>query len=239
MARRAREPVFFEVEGSFLHTVNKELERYFPIADMLARTFGRNCEVVIHDLSVPQNSVVYTANNHVTGRQVGQPFDHLVRQVLLSKKFEREYAANYLTHDAAGRPVKSSTVLLRGSGDKVIGALCINLGVAPMRELAEMLDEMLYIDHEDVANGTEVSPDEHIQDIVVQLIDRIVGDRDVAAMDRQTRISLISFMESKGLFMVKGAIDRVAERLGISRVTVYSYLDELRKENGKDASPTA
>ena len=35
-------------------------------------------------------------------------------------------------------------------------------------------------------------------------------------------------MDSRGVFLVKGAIDRVAEKLQISKVTVYSYLDEVR-----------
>lgn len=216
------------------HAYNKELEKYFPIADMIAKTFGSCCEVVIHDLSVPQNSVVYTVNNHVTGRQIGQPFDHLIKQVLLSRRFDREYAANYPTTDKEGRPVKSSTVLLRGSDGSVIGALCINIAIAPIQQVTEILKDFLYVEENNVSESKgEYIIDEHIQDVVVQLIDRIVGDNDVASMDRKTRLSIISFMESKGVFLVKGAVDQVAERLGISRVTVYSYLDELRGKEGK------
>lgn len=63
---------------------------------MLAQTFGKSCEIVLHDLSQPQSSVVYTINNHVTGRQIGQPFDHLIKQVLLAKDFTDDYKANYL-----------------------------------------------------------------------------------------------------------------------------------------------
>ena len=36
-------------------------------------------------------------------------------------------------------------------------------------------------------------------------------------------------MDDKGVFLIKGAIDKVAERLNISKVTVYSYLDEIKK----------
>ena len=64
--------------------MNSILKTYFPVADMIAGTFGNSCEVVVHDLSKPESSVVHVANGSVTGRQVGQSFDHLVRQVLLS-----------------------------------------------------------------------------------------------------------------------------------------------------------
>ena len=42
-------------------------------------------------------------------------------------------------------------------------------------------------------------------------------------------LSLI--MEKRGIFQVKGSIDHVAERLGITKVTVYSYLDAIRKKS--------
>ena len=92
---------------------SKELTPYIPIAQMIAATFGTHCEVVIHDLSTPQNSVVYAVNNHVTGRQVGQAFDHLVTQVLLSKTFHGDVTANYTTTTEDGREIKSSTALIR------------------------------------------------------------------------------------------------------------------------------
>ena len=51
------------------------LAQYIPLAHMIAQTIGDDCEVVLHDLENPQQSVVYIVNNRVTGRQVGQSFD--------------------------------------------------------------------------------------------------------------------------------------------------------------------
>ena len=50
----------------------------------------------------------------------------------------------------------------------------------------------------------------------------------VAAMNREEKVLAIRFMEQKGLFLIKGVVDKVAARMGISKVTVYSYLDEIR-----------
>lgn len=213
--------------------MNKELEHYFPIAEMLGKTFGGHCEVVIHDLSVPQNSVVYTINNQVTGRQIGQPFDHLVKQVLLSKNFNREYAANYTIHEQDGRQIKASTVLLRNSAGVVIGAMCINLDITAVRNYSDFINDMLFTEPEEPTPDTpdEMIPEKHINDIVVDIIDKIVGNTPPNEFERQERLNIIAFMDSRGLFLVKGAVDRIAEKLGISRVTVYSYLEEVRKSN--------
>ena len=44
-------------------------------------------------------------------------------------------------------------------------------------------------------------------------------------------------MDEKGIFLVKGAMDKVASMMGVSKVTIYSYLDEVkgkRKVTEKD-----
>ena len=49
-------------------------------------------------------------------------------------------------------------------------------------------------------------------------------------MNRDQKIDLIRFMYAKGIFLIKGSTDKVADRMNISRVTVYSYLDEIKKK---------
>ncbi|GAA0743055.1 helix-turn-helix transcriptional regulator [Clostridium oceanicum] len=208
-------------------SIGEELKRYIPIANLIAKTFGKNCEVVIHDLSIPQNSVVYTINNHVTGRKVGDAFDHLVKQVLLSKNFKGDCAANYMTVTEEGKEIKSSTVLIRNSKDKVIGALCINYDLECMKNMKDFLDDFFIVEKESIED--DIEPFEHVMEIVDDLVDRIVGNQDINNLKRKDKIELIKFMDSKGIFLIKGAIEKIANKLNISKVTVYSYLDEIRK----------
>ena len=65
-------------------------------------------------------------------------------------------------------------------------------------------------------------------EIMTELVDRIISEVPESQMNRDRRIELIRFMDQRGVFLVKGAIERVAEKLGISKVTVYAYLDEVR-----------
>lgn len=207
--------------------MNSELKKYIPIANMIAKTFGRQCEVVIHDLSIPQNSVVYTLNNHVTGRQIGQSFEHLVKEVLLSKNFDGDCTANYMTVIKDGREIKSSTTLLRDSGGKPIGALCINVDVKPLKDAMSFLGDLLNV--EQAKPEADVEPFSNVMEIVDDLIDKIIDQDNVDNLKRKDKLDLIQFMDDKGVFLIKGAIDKVAERLNISKVTVYSYLDEIKK----------
>lgn len=210
---------------------NKALETYIPIANLIAQTFGKNCEVVLHDLSIPQNSVVYTVNNHVTGRQVGQPFEHLIKDVLLSKKFENDCTANYRTTTVAGKKIKSSTALLRDAKGEVIGALCVNYDLSPLNDMKILLDEFMDTQQEKIESTVE--PFDNVIEIVEDLINKMIGNSPVTTLKRKDKIELIQFMDKKGVFLIKGAIEKVAEKLNISKVTVYSYLDAIKKSENE------
>lgn len=107
------------------------LRPYVPMADMLAETFGADCEVVLHDLDDPEHSVVYVANGSVTGRQVGESFDQLVRQVILAKNLKESFVSNYYFTAKNGKRIRSSTLLIKSPDGGLEGALCINLGYRP------------------------------------------------------------------------------------------------------------
>lgn len=183
------------------------LAQYIPLAHMIAQTIGDDCEVVLHDLENPQQSVVYIVNNRVTGRQVGQSFDHLVPQVILSKKLDHDIVTNYYFHTADGRLIKSSTALLKDFGGKVVGALCINIDTTKISQQIEWLQSLMPGSEENAAPA-EVSQEEltHVSEIVTDLIDKIIGNKDMARLRREEKLELIRFMDQRGIFLLKGAI---------------------------------
>ena len=184
------------------------LAQYIPLAHMIAQTIGDDCEVVLHDLENPQQSVVYIVNNRVTGRQVGQSFDHLVPQVILSKKLDHDIVTNYYFHTADGRLIKSSTALLKDFGGKVVGALCINIDTTKISQQIEWLQSLMPGSEENAAPA-EVSQEEltHVSEIVTDLIDKIIGNKDMARLRREEKLELIRFMDQRGIFLLKGAVD--------------------------------
>ena len=210
--------------------MNPILENYVAVANMIADTFGDHCEVILHDFSIPQNSVVYTRNNVVTNRQVGQSFtEYFVKEVLLSRKFRDDVSANYIMKGAQGQTIKSSTVLIRDDGGKVIGSLCVNLDITYMKDLMDQFISMMGIEEPTEKTEEEVAVLPNIQEIVDDIIEHTIGDQNMEELSRDQKIDLVRFMDDKGLFLIKGAADKIAERMNISKVTVYSYLDEIRK----------
>lgn len=207
--------------------MNQLLKAFIPTANAITGTFGDNCEVVIHDLTTPESSVIYVSNGSVTGRKPGQSFDHLVRQVLLNKNFKNDCVTNYMFITNDGRKIKSSSSLIRDGDGEVIGMICINIDVTEWKILQKTINQFLSVSEEKVDN--EIDVNQNIMDIIDELIENIVGNRDLKEMNRKECIEIIRFMNEKGIFLVKGAIDRVANLMNVSKVTVYSYLDEVKK----------
>jgi predicted transcriptional regulator YheO len=208
---------------------NKHLKAFIPIADAIAETFGKRCEVVLHDLTRPQSSVAYTKNGHVTGRKVGQSFHHLFPTVLSSSKFSNDHLSNYKTVSDDGRVIKASTALIRDDNGAVVGAFCVNFDVDDLLKSKLFVEEFVSMDEaENLKEEKEIV--DSVWDVVTNLIQYAVEDYPISVneMTKLDKLKIVSFLNDKGLFLIKGAIDELAASLNVSKVTIYGYLDEIK-----------
>ena len=53
-------------------------------------------------------------------------------------------------------------------------------------------------------------------------------------MDRADKLKFLEYLDSKGAFLITKSSERVCEYLGISRYTLYNYLDLLRSKQEQD-----
>ena len=189
--------------------MNPIIKNYIPVAKLISQTFGSHCEVILHDFSIPQNSVVYIENNVVTNREVGESFtEYFVKDVLLSRKFHDDCCANYIMDGKDGKKIKSSTCLIRDLNGKAVGALCVNIDLSQLSQLINDLGALLGIPEPAVipaATEEDVVPS--IQELVNDIIDKTIGDRDVENMSRDQKIEVIRFMYEKEIFTIKGSLD--------------------------------
>ena len=211
--------------------IKKELKPYIPLAQMLVQTLGPDCEIVLHDLDDPAHSVVYVENPSVTGRKVGESFDQLVRQVILSDDLKESFVANYYFTAPNGKFIRSSSLLIKDERGHLTGAMCINLDTAKITQSLEFLRSLLPPEpkkQEADASGQN----EHVSVMIENLMDNILGGADAQRLSREERLEKIRFMDEKGLFLMKGSAQKAAEKLGVGKVTIYSYLDEVRRKRG-------
>ena len=192
----------------------------------LAATFGRSCEVVLHDYRQPDHSVVAVAGE-VTGRRVGGAMSEIGPAVLARGNAAAD-ELNYLTRTPDGRLVKSSTLPLRDENGDVFGALCVNLDVTALRQVGDLLA--------DLAGGDVTPMTTTFTDDVEDVLDAVVRAEEpalakpVTGLAKPERLRLLRALDRRGVFHLRGAAPKVAARLGISRASLYADLAACRAQ---------
>jgi len=47
-------------------------------------------------------------------------------------------------------------------------------------------------------------------------------------MTKHAKVDAVRVMQERGLFIVKGGVEKAAAALGVTRFTVYNYLEQIR-----------
>ena len=210
-----------------------KLELLEQVAQGIAGQFGSGCEVVIHDLSQkPENSIVYIVNGHVSGRKVGDGASNVVMEQMQSNDPAPRDHLCYLMKTPDGKILKSSTVYIRNSKGKVSAILAINYDISKLMMVEGALSELLSTGAQ---QPTEPEKIVNINDVLDDLIEQsvlLVG-KPVALMNKDDKVKAIRFLNQNGAFLVTKSGDKVAKYFGISKYTLYSYIDTKQEGKGK------
>ncbi len=207
--------------------VNPILERYIPLVQGLAQTFGKNCEVVLHDFSLLPNSIITIENGHITGRNVGSPMTELSLKKV-SRGDTKSNIINYTGKSAEGRVLKSSTFFIHDDKGETIGCFCINFDMSELMVARNVLNDLMQVTTNIETRGTESL--NKVNDVLTDLVQVTIEQvgKPVAFLTKEEKVRIVNILDQQGAFLIKGAIDYVAKVLCVSRYTIYNYLDEIR-----------
>jgi len=210
-----------------------------PVVPMLAAMAGPHLEVVLHDVSKPENSVIAIANGHISGRSVGS-------SVLEGPQNDRGFAAatrikskdgavhsiveDYVTVTADGRELRSASAIFRDASGEPFATLCLNADLSGFQAAHGWLSQMLKPMVSAVAPAPVAPAESQMDTLMQEIISEAVGPGGSAeTMKREEKIQAVGAMQRRGLFIVKGGVERAAAALGVSRFTVYNYMEQLRR----------
>ena len=192
---------------------------------------GKSCEVVVHDISDLEHSIV-SVQGDVTGRGPGGMMSDLGLERL--RQGNERPLLNYTTHTEKGKTLRSASIWLRDADGEICGAFCVNLDVTP---LLLMRDFSLELAPEDAR--TDLSED-HVTDLG-EMIDTMIAECEyrigtlAEKMNKDQRIEVVRFLEERGAFQVRNSAVIVANRLGVTRKTIYNYLREIERNQEEGA----
>jgi predicted transcriptional regulator YheO len=195
------------------------------LTDALGQTFGKYCEIVVHDFNSPESSIIAITNGSLTGRKVGDTLDALGFQLL--KTHPASDLLNYRTKTKDGKELRSSSVFLRDEKGQIFGALCINVDLSGLLKAQAWIEEALGSASTTIDERFERSVDEVLETLIQNAISSI--GKNPAEMTRDEKVAIVAYLETKGAFLIRYSVERVAELLGMTKYTIYNYLDEIRR----------
>ncbi len=199
-----------------------------PIADLIASMFDDKCEVVIHDFSNIEHSIVYIVNGHITGRKIGDTLTDLGLKHFKENSNQDSFIG-YKSITKDGRILRSSSLFIRDSSGECVASLCINYDISELIIANEIFKKMININEIKETSGIEfftTNVNELLDHILSETI-TIIG-KPVSSMHKVDKIKAIKHLDDNGVFLIKKSIDQVAKFFNISKFTVYNYLDEIR-----------
>lgn len=207
---------------------NKEWITHF--LDLLEAHFGESVEFVVHDLTLDyEHTIVDIRNGQITGRNVGDTGDILGLQVLrgtYSNGEENYYQNTNFTKD--GRTVCSSTVFLKDENGEPKVCIGINEDVTKYAEFEQVLRNKMRIPAAD-AEGMSMGRGNvtEILDYLMDAAQMSIG-KNTILMTKDDKIEYIRYLDQRGAFLITKSGPRVCDALGISKYTLYNYLEIAR-----------
>lgn len=189
------------------------------LAHGISDTFGVSCETVIHDFSDPAHPVLAIYNGHISNREIGSTMDLTGLEQKVA--FEGD-VVNLMATTPRGQQVKSSTFSLKGDGYHL--ALGINYDFTPLTYANRALLDLMRTEV-DFRSAVYQNRDTGIGEIFQQCADRI--GKPIREMNKADRLRIVELLTQHDAFSYRRAVPYVASQLGVSRYTVYKYLDEV------------
>ena len=215
------------------------LAPYIPLVEFLGKAMGPHCEVVLHDVSSPENSIIAIANGHVSGRSVGGPLTDLVLKVMKDGlRGHQPFIANYSARLKNNATCRSGSYFIKDANDQIIGVLCVNLDISKLVETRKFIDELIGVQEPasfpaaPIAETIDVFENlpESIDDVLNAIIDKVLKEFPVSPerMSVEEKMDVVKRSNEHGLFLLKGGLSELAKRMQLSEATIYRYLNKVK-----------
>lgn len=191
----------------------------------LAEMFGSSCETLVQDMNDPSHPILSIYNGQVSNREVGSTLDimgsgRLIDQAAMTTDFVNLYATT-----PAGRQIKSSTFHLMGEDFNL--ALGVDFDYTSLVFANRILVDLMSADA-DLQSALWENTDNGLKQIFDECL-AAVG-KPIDALTKTDRMKVVALLEQKNAFSYRKSVPFVAKQLGVSRYTVYKYLDQLTNQ---------
>lgn len=218
-------------------TNSELLNLFIPLVNFLGEAMGENTEVVLHDVSHPEHSVIAISHGFHSGREIGSSLTDFAFNVKNNRDYEgQDYMANYRAI-SKGKEFIASTYYIKNEG-QLIGMLCLNTDTTATKNFMdstkhfiESLNLGALISSEAEIDNIEENLDLPIASYADSIIAKTISESSILPerMTRDEKMQIVWELAEQGIPRMKGAIAEIAKQLNMSESTVYRYISQREK----------
>lgn len=193
------------------------------MADGIAETFGSSCETVIHEKFENSHKIVYIRNGEVSGRKVGDTTSLRGDDSMINDFYKGKNIINYEAKTNTGKLIKSTTFHFKKD------TYHLSLGINYDFTLFSLMDNTLRNFINTTSHYDKIlsqKSDVNLNDLFSECINEI--KLPIHMLTREDKKKIIEMLDNKSAFKIKNSIVQIAEKLNVSRYTIYNYLKEIR-----------
>ncbi len=214
-------------------------DQYILLAEFLHKTLGPEYEIVLHDFDNGDHSIAYIANGHISGRD---------KENTQAKKFlsfiDEETVAknNYVVSNKgvamSNKVTRTSSFFIKDEDNNLTGMLCISFDGSKYVNLAKNILQLTYMENASIENERLYNYDfvDDITNVISSVTDNAMdttlefANIPIERLTQEEKVDVVRQLYDKGVFMIKGAVSEVAEKLAVSEATLYRYIRMVTKE---------
>ena len=195
------------------------------LVPVLSGLLGKQCEIIVHSLEHPEHAAVAVANIRLSRRALHSPIQEQGLLTLREKMEDGNTA--YFCKSEHGQRLKAAVYPIVNRNGRCIGGLSIALNLDS--PLSDMLKCFTPSEEQQEQNRIFGSGMVDIRSVVEDVVRSF--DETRSSNDRNRAKTIIAELMEKRIFNYRSAVQIVSECTGISPVTVYWHLRELKKSD--------
>lgn len=202
-----------------MFNLNSYLQKYQPIIEAIVDLFHPFVEAAVHDLESGKIVAIY---NNISRRKVGD--NSPLRELNIPIDQLPEYFTPYYKENWDGRSLKCTSITIYDLQKKAIALICFNFDTTFFQGIQTQLTQFLSVNPEADNPINRFGKDWQKQ--ISEFMDEYFYTHHLSLdhLTRQQKKDLVQHLNQKGVFNYKNAASYVAQKLKISRASIYNYL---------------
>lgn len=211
--------------------LNEKHRSYIIWMEFIAAMMSENTEIVLYD--VKTETVYHVINPLDDEMKPGSEIHSLEKSFLQNKTYEKQnFIVNYRALSKSQKKLKSGTIFLKDASGNLEAILTINIPVDHLIQMRDMLDRLISgpepgsnSPQNTFYNSFDVSVENMVTNTIIDEISKYGVDS--SRLSNKEKLQILSNLDQKGIFLVKGSISEIAKAFNTTETTIYRNLSKL------------